>query len=81
MQAPVSVGTLSQEALSSNAFHVIQQKRPTAFPKSGLDGGSEGSSTAQLPTQHVGVVHVPEVIANSAPLALVENLHTSGTSA
>lgn len=81
MQEPVSMKTLSQETLASTAFHIIQQKFPSAFSKSGLTGGGQGAPAAQLPTYHMGFAHVPEVITNPAPVALVENFHATRTSA
>lgn len=81
MDRPVGMGTLSQETLSSCAVHIIQQKLALSFAKLSLHRGCEGTATVQLPTHHISFIHVPVVIANPAPLAVVENLHTSRTSA
>lgn len=81
MEGPAGVGTLPQETLSSCTAHIIQQERALPFAEFGLTRGCEGSATAQLPAYHVGVVPVPAVVTNPAPLATVEDFHTSRTSA
>lgn len=81
MEGPVGVRTLAQKTLSARAVHVIQQKLAFPVPKVGLPGGLEGAPAAQLPAHHLGVLHVPVVITDPAPLAVVEDFHTPRTSA
>lgn len=78
---PVGMGTLSQKTLSSHTVHIIQQKLAFPFPKVGLHWGCQGRPSAQLLAHHLGFMHVPVVLTDPAPLAMVENLPTSRTSA
>ena len=78
---PVGMGTLSQKTLSSCTVHILQQKLAFPWPRVGLHWGCQGRPTAQLLAHHLGFMHVPVVITDPAPLAVVENLPTSRTSA
>lgn len=80
MQVPASMRTLSQKTLCPSTAHLIQQKLAWALTKLCLDWGFKGTPTVQLSAHHVGFMQVPLVIANPAPMAMVENFYSPGAS-
>lgn len=76
--AHASVLALQEAALCARAAHVVQQDgQRAALPKFRAFGGAHGQGEAQLATHHGGRAAVPCVVANGAPAAACEHLHTA----
>lgn len=72
---PAQVEAVSQVRLVSVAVHVIQQNGAASVAKVAGQFGFDGSATAELLADHLGVEHVPVVIAHRPPGVVVEHLH------
>ena len=78
VQSPALGRALPHVGFLSSAVQCVQQDAPWSCPKMSRPHGIEGISTAQLPAHHAGIVQVPAVITDSAPGALVKDLHSPG---
>lgn len=72
---PAQVEAFWQQDFIATAFHIVQQDRTGAVAKVGLSLGRSRWAAADLPAHHVGIVHVPVVIAHRPPNAFVEDLN------
>jgi len=72
---PAAGKALPQLHLVPCAFHIVQPDFAFSFAKLRIAGYRQDSSVAELTTDDLPIVLVPHVIANCAPLAVVEDLN------
>lgn len=60
------------------ALHIIQPYGAGASSEVGTRRSSHCMTTAKLPTYHICVRKLPFVVTNCSPLALIEDLHSTG---
>lgn len=73
--APAQVEARGQLLFLATTAHVVQKDGAGPVAEEGHAGGSPGGAAAELSAHHVGVVHVPIVVAHRPPNGLVEDLH------
>ena len=78
VHSPAPGRALPHMGFLSSAVQCVQQDGPWSCPKVSRPHDIEGSSTAQLPAHHAGIVQVPAIITDGAPGALVKDLHSPG---
>ena len=69
-----AAGTIGQPGFGSRAPYLVAKDRAAAPPEMGI-GKSLPAMMPKLPAHHGGVPVVPVVVANRAPLPVVEQLH------
>lgn len=80
VDAPAQTMALAEICFTSSAVHIIQQDGAGALSELRAGAYRHGYSTAQLPTDHVGIHHVPVVITHRAPCFIVAtHLHPTFT--
>ena len=67
--------TVVQFALRALASHIVQCYGPRSATVGPLDG-RRGPYVAQLTTDHVCVLHVPVLVADGRPRAVVDHFHS-----
>lgn len=75
MHTPAEAVALAQLGLISFAVHVVQKDEARALSEVRAAAHGHGNAAVQLLTHHVGVHHVPVVVAHGSPRAVVEHLH------
>lgn len=75
VDVPAKAVALAQLALVAFAVYVIQKDEARALSKVGAAAHGHGHAAVQLLTHHVGIHHVPVVVAHRSPRAVVEHLH------
>lgn len=76
---PAKAVALAQLGLVPFAVHVIQKDEPRALSKVRSAAHRHSHAAVQLLTHHVGIHHVPVVVAHRSPWAVVEHLHPALT--
>lgn len=79
VDAPAQATALAELRFASSAVHVVQHDAPSALSKLGAAGHRHSHPAPQLTTHHVGVHHVPVIVAHRAPRAVVLHLHSTLT--
>lgn len=79
VDAPAQTVALAQLRLVAPAVHVVEQDEPRALSKVRAAAHGHSHPAVQLLAHHVGVHHIPVVIAHCAPVAVVEHLHPALT--
>lgn len=72
---PAKAVALAQLGLVPFAVYVIQKNEPWALSKVRAAAHRHSHATVQLLTHHVGIHHVPVIIAHRSPRVVVEHLH------
>lgn len=75
VDAPAQTVALAQLCFIAPAVHIVQQDEPCALSKVRAAAHRHSHPAVQLLAHHVGVHHIPVVIAHCAPVAVVEHLH------
>lgn len=81
VNTPAPAATLAQRRFLPVALHVIQENGSSALAKGEGPRHRQGQATAQLTAHHVGIYHVPVVVANAAPGAAVHDLQAPSAAA
>lgn len=81
VDAPASAAALAQRNFLPETLHVVQQDGASALAKSEGPRHRQGQAAAQLTTHHVGIDHVPVVVADAAPGAAMQDLQASPAAA
>lgn len=81
VDTPALIATLAQVRLSPFAVNIIEQDGPGALSKAGACAHCHCQTTLQLSAYHIGIHHVPVIIAHCAPCTIVLNLYTALTPA
>jgi hypothetical protein len=71
--APTTVMALLNRRFFSVATHVIQPNLACTSPE--LLNGCDRTTEAQLTANHLRIIHAETVVADGAPLVVLENLH------
>ena len=71
VHAPAPAAALAQGGFLPAALHVVQQDGASALAEGEGPGHGQRQAAAQLTTHHIGVHHVPVVVADTAPGAPV----------
>ena len=74
---PAQVFALGEILFIAITFHVVQQDRTSAVAKMGHHLDFDGRATAELPTYHVGIIHIPAIVTHSPPDTFVIDLDTT----
>lgn len=74
VNTPASAATLAQCSFLPLALHVVQQDGALTLAKGKGPRHGQCQATAQLTTHHVGIHHVPIIIADTAPRATMQDL-------
>lgn len=74
---PAQVEALGQLWFIAATFDIVQQDWTRAVAEVGLGLGCNSWATAKLPTHHIGIGHIPVVIAHCSPYIFVEDLDTT----
>lgn len=79
VDAPAQTVALAQLRLIAPAVHIVQQDEPRALSEVRAAAHGHSHPAVQLLAHHVGVHHIPVVIAHCAPVAVVEHLNPALT--
>ena len=77
MDIPSIVPTIGQGIFSAHALYFIQPYGATSITRPRVFWSTKGLFESKLMTNDMGVFHIPVVVTNSSPGAIVENFHSS----
>lgn len=76
--SPPTVAAIVDMCFSSYARHVIHPNRSRTLPTSGFSKRLGCFWETKLPANHVSVIQIPIIIANCAPLVVIEDFYSAG---
>lgn len=79
VDAPAQTVALAELRFIPSAVHVVQQDETRALAKVRAAAHGNSDPAVQLLAHHVGIHHVPVVVAHGAPSAVVVHLHPALT--
>lgn len=81
VHAPAEALAGCQAGLSTFTVNVVQQNMPGAVAEKGISGGGQGGPTAQLAAHDSSIRQPPVIVADRAPQATMQDLHSALTGA